>query len=300
MTKISVVINTLNEAENLKRALQSIHWADEIVVCDMHSEDQTVEIAKRFGSKIYYHKKLNYVEPARNFAISKASNEWILVLDPDEEIPQKLAEKLKELVNKPIVSDYLEIPRKNIIFGKWMRASMWWPDYNIRFFKKGKVTWEGVKIHRPPKADGEGLKLPDEEDYAIIHYHYVSIVQFIERLNRYTSIQAEELTKSGYKFTWSDLITKPTGEFLGRFFANRGFEDGLHGLVLAGLQGFSHFVMYLKIWEIEKFKEQAIKLDEVKEVVSKSGQEINWWFKYINLSNNPFKKFFQKVKSKIK
>ena len=299
VAKISVVINTLNEEEGVKKALQSVKWADEILVCDMHSEDKTVEIAKKLGARVFYHKRLSYVEPARNFAISKASNEWILILDPDEEIPEKLAKKLQEMAKK-VILDHVEIPRKNIIFGKWMKASMWWPDHNIRFFKKGKVSWEKVGIHRPPKTTGEGLKLPAEENLAIIHYHYISTAQFIERMNRYTNIQAEELIKSGYRFAWTDLIAKPLGEFLGRFFANRGFEDGLHGLALSLLQAYSFLVMYLKIWEREKFKEQEITLDEVKEVIKRNGQEINWWLKYGNLSNQPFKRFFQKVRNKLK
>ncbi len=296
---ISVVINTLNEGETLKRALESVKWADEILVCDMHSEDDTVEVAKKMGSKVIYHERLNFVEPARNFAISKAKNEWILIIDPDEEVPIDLAKRLKEMADKPIASNFVEIPRKNLIFGKWVKASMWWPDLNIRFFRKGTVSWEGVDIHRPPKTEGEGLKLENKEELAIIHYHYSSISQFMGRLNRYTDVQAKELVKSGYKFNWSDIISKPLGEFLGRYFSNRGFEDGLHGLVLSLLQAFSFLVMYLKVWELEKFKDQEVSLKDVKSLAKKSGDEVNYWFKYGNLSDNPFKRFIQKVGNRI-
>src|SRR3989344_2370341 len=94
INKISVVINTLNEEKNIERVIKSTSWADEIIVCDMYSTDRTVEFARKSGAKIVFHKKLNYVEPARNFAISKASNEWVLILDSDEEIPSTLSEKL--------------------------------------------------------------------------------------------------------------------------------------------------------------------------------------------------------------
>src|SRR3990170_3911426 len=205
MNKISAVINTLNEEKNLSRAMESVKWADEIVVCDMYSEDKTVEVAKKLGAKIVRHKRINYVEPARNFVISKASGPWILVLDADEEIPDSLAKRLQEFAKSKIKSDFVEIPRKNIIFNKWMKASMWWPDYQVRFFKKGSVVW-GDKIHSKPDTRGQGLQLPAEEKWAITHQNYQTIGQFIERMNRYTSIEAEELTKEGYKFDWQDLL----------------------------------------------------------------------------------------------
>ncbi len=298
MDKISVVINTLNEEKNIKRVIKSVAWADEIIVCDMYSTDRTVEVARKSGAKVVFHKKLNYVEPARNFAISKASCEWVLILDSDEEIPATLAEKLIRIVSKMREIDYVRIPRKNIIFNKWMKASQWWPDYNIRFFKKGIVKW-GNKIHRPPETQGEGLDLEADKRWAIVHHHYGSISEYLERLIRYTKVQAEEIRQEGYVFDFKDLIRKPLSEFLGRFFANRGFEDGLHGLSLSLLQAFSQFVVYLRLWEKGGFNLQAVDLEQLKEVKRQSGEELDYWFRYVNLSKNPFKRFFQKVRNKI-
>lgn len=295
---ISVVINTLNDGKNIKRAVDSVKWADEILVCDMHSDDKTVEVAKKLGAKVISIKKAQFVELVRNQEISKASGEWILILDPDEEIPESLAGRLKDIAARASQIDFVEIPRKNIIFGKWMRASMWWPDYNVRFFKKGKVKWSD-KIHRGPEASGEGMKLDPQEQYAILHHHYDSISQFLKRMNRYTDVQAKELADGGVKFHWSDLIQKPLGEFLGRFFANRGFEDGLHGLALSLLQGFSHLIVYLKLWEMEKFTEEEISLSDLKLQSAKGGQQLKYWFKYGNLSKNPFKRFIQRAKNKV-
>lgn len=297
-SKISVVLNTLNEEKHIKRVLESVKWADEILVCDMYSEDNSVEIAKQMGAKVILHKRLEYVEPARNFAISKASNEWILLLDPDEEIPESLKERLQEIASKMKQINYVRLPRKNLIFGKWMKASMWWPDYNVRFFKKGAVEWTD-RIHRSPKVSGAGLDLSSEEKFALIHHHYESVPQFLERMLRYTSVQAEELRKDGYRFEWQDIIKKPLGEFLGRFFANRGFEDGLHGLALSMLQAFSHFILYLRLWEKEEFKSQEINVSEIKTLSKQLGNEIEYWFKYSNLSKSPFKRFFQKIRNKI-
>jgi (heptosyl)LPS beta-1,4-glucosyltransferase len=295
---ISVVINTLNDEENIGRAIKSVKWADEIVVCDMNSSDNTADIAKKLGAKIVNQPQKDYVELVRNFNISQASNEWVLILDPDEEISDTLAEMIIEMIKKPIVSDFIEIPRKNIIFGKWIKNSLWWPDYNIRLFKKGSVTWS-EEIHRPPTTKGDGLKLLAEEKNAIIHHHYDNVSQFIQRLDRYTNIQAKELLENGYIFDWKDLIHKPVGEFLSRYFANRGFEDGLHGLVLSLLQSFSFLILYIKVWEKNDFKEEKINLVDIKDESEKVKKEFNYWIKYSNLSKSHLKRFFQKVSNKI-
>lgn len=297
--KISVVINTLNEEKNIERAISSIQGlADEILVCDMHSDDDTALLARKLGAKVIFTKRTGYVEPARNFAISKVEHEWILILDADEEVPEGLASKLKDIISQAGVTTHVEIPRKNIIFGHWMKASMWWPDYHIRFFKAGSVVW-GDKIHSKPRAQGQGLKLPKDERWAIIHHHYSSVWQYLERMNRYSSIQARELKKEKYQFAWQDLITKPLSEFLSRFFANRGFEDGLHGLALSLLQAFSFLVVYLKVWELEEFDGRDINLDELKGIADSSGEEINYWFKYGRLSKNPLKRLIQRTKNKL-
>ena len=286
--KISVVINALNEEKNIGRAIKSVKWADEIIVCDMHSDDQTAKVARDLGAKIILHKREAYVEPARNFATSKATNEWILVLDPDEEVPESLKNRLAEIAASADKIDYVRIPRKNLIFGHFMKTAMWWPDLNIRFFKKGSVQW-GNKIHRPPEASGIGVDLAFDEELAIIHHHYETISQFIQRMNRYTDIQAKELADDGYSFSWKDLFNKPLNEFLSRFFANKGYLDGLHGLSLSLLQAFSFLIVYLKSWELSKFKEQEINLSEVKKEAQISGKAIKYWF------NNENRNFLKKM-----
>lgn len=296
--RISVVINTFNEEKNIERAINSVRWADEVIVCDMYSEDRTVTLAKKLGAKVVYHKKTRYVEPARNFTVSEASGDWILVLDADEEIPESLSNKLQEVANNPGTLTNVQIPRKNIIFGSWMKASFWWPDTHIRFFKKGTVIWND-KIHSKPEVKGEGLILPSEEALAIVHHHYSSVFQFIERMNRYTDIQADELKKEGYKFKWTDLVDKPLSEFLGRYFANKGFKDGLHGLSLSLLQAFSFLVVYLKLWEMDKFEEKEITLKEARIISKNVGKEVNYWLKYANLSKNPLVNIIQRAKNKI-
>lgn len=293
--KISVVINTLNEELNIERAIKSVKRADEILVCDMHSDDKTAEIANRLGAKVIVHDQIGFVEPARNFAISKTLGDWILILDADEEVSGTLWEKLNEIADDNKLT-FVRIPRKNIIFNKWIKNSMWWPDYNIRFFKKDSVVW-GNKIHRPPETKGAGADLDMSEDLAITHYHYQTVSQFVERMNRYTNIQADELLDTGYKFDWKDLITHPVNEFLGRYFANKGYQDGLHGLALCLLQSFSFLTMYLKVWEKEKFREEAIRIQDIELEFKKNGRDLIYWINVIQSDKNPIKVFLQKIKN---
>lgn len=299
MYRISVVINTLNEEKNIERVLESVIWADEVVVCDMHSEDETVRIAKKYKAKVVYHKPTGYVEPARNFAIGKANGDWILILDADEQIPERLANRLKDIANGTEQIDYVEIPRKNILFNKWIQNAFWWPDYNIRFFKKSAVEWLD-KIHSRPQTSGIGIKLEAKEDNAIIHYNYQTLDQYLERLNRYTNQQAKELIEEGYTFQWTDLISKPLSEFLSRYFANEGYKDGLHGLVLSLLQSYSELIKYLRIWEHDKFQEVDIDMAEFRGQSKGWGYELEYWIKQVIMPRNTFQKIFEKAKSKLK
>ena len=250
--KISAVVNTRNEAENIFDCLSALKFCDEIVVVDMESEDNTKEIAKEFTDRIYDHKKVGFVEPARNFAIQKALGDWILIVDADERIPKTLAAKLIEIADKNEI-DFVRIPRRNLVFGEWLQHSRWWPDYNIRFFKKGAVQWQD-EIHSVPVTYGNGLNLEDDAKFALEHHHYRTIDEYFLRALRYSNQQSKELIKSGYVFDPADLIKKPLGEFLSRFFAGEGYKDGLHGLVMALLQFFSMLLIYLKVWEAEGHK----------------------------------------------
>ena len=294
---ISVVINTLNEERNLPKALTSVEgFAGEIVVVDMYSDDDTVVIAKKAGAKVYEHKRTGYVEPARNYAIEKATGDWVFVLDADEEVSKGLARKLKEIVSDPKSADYYRVPRKNIIFGKWIKHSRWWPDYNIRFFKKGYVSWNEI-IHSIPLTTGKGADLDSDEAASIVHNNYVSIDQYVERLNRYTTHQCELLLKGGYEFDWKDIVKEPVREFVSRYFQGEGYKDGLHGLVLAILQAFSEVVLYLKVWQHDGFEDKNIPVKKTVYEMKKANKEVNYWTADTLIKEGAG--FVQKVKRKL-
>lgn len=296
---LSVVITTWNEEKSLARAVSSVKSiADEIVVVDTESIDGTVALAKKLGCKVFTHKNTGIVEPVRNFSISKAKGDWILLLDADEEVPATLAHEIKRLLQDP-TADYYRIARRSIIFGKWIKSSHWWPDYVYRFFKKGSVTWDD-KIHSIPFTRGEGKDLSATEDMALIHHHYSTISQYVERLNRYTDFQALNLQAKGYNFSGSDVVAKPIAEFLNQYFARAGYREGMHGLALALLQAGSELVLYLKMWQTSGFIASEISPSALKSVLTQGGKDYHWWSEQARIDSASFLlKPFLKLKRKL-
>lgn len=299
---LSAVINTWNEEKNILKVINSAApFVDELIVCDMHSTDQTVALAKKAGARVWDHPYTSYVEPARNFAINKANGNWIILLDADETLPEHLGQKLKRLIEHGGY-DFYRIPRKNIIFNKWIRHSGWWPDYQIRLFKKGCVTWN-EQIHSIPVTTGKGIDMRPDEANALVHNHYNNISQYLERMNRYTTEQAKEKIAEQYEFNWKNIIKKPGNEFLSRFFGWEGYKDGLHGLVLSLLQTFSSLVVELKIWEQQGFKEPGEHnfLEKSFTLFNKFKSDLYYWyFSKKSLGAEGLSGIILKIRAKIK
>lgn len=296
---LSVVITAWNEELNLPRAIASVKSiADEIVVVDTESTDKTAEVAKKLGCKVYKHANTGIVEPVRNFSTSKARGDWILLLDADEEVSPKLAEYIAEIVANP-EADYYRIARRSIIFGQWIKSEHWWPDYVYRLFKKGSITWSDT-IHSIPETIGTGQDLPAREDLSIIHYHYNSIHQYLSRMDRYTDFQVKAKIANDYIFNWPDLVIKPIDEFFNQYFARKGFSQGLHGLALSVLQMISEAVLYLKLWEANRFIETEPKIDDLVKSLREKAKEFTWWTYQAKIETSIWPvKYFWKLKRKL-
>lgn len=296
---ISAVVHVYNEEKNIARCLSSLYWVDEIVLVDMGSTDGTVARAKEFKAKVFQHPYTGFVEPARNFGLEQAKGEWILVVDADEEIPKTLADILLTKKTNTSVNFY-RLPRRNIIFGSWVKHSGWWPDHQIRFFKKGAVSWN-EKIHGVPFTKGKGEDIEASEHTSINHYNYQTIEQFISRLNRYTNISAKELFLSKQKFSFHCLFEMPAKEFINRYFVWKGYKDGIHGLALSLLQAFSELVIYLKLWELEDFKEEKVALGKVEKLLVNEFKLKQYWLitEELNESHTFVGKIEKKVKRKL-
>lgn len=295
---ISAVINVRNEAESLSKCLNSIKkFVDEIIVVDMHSTDGSQEVAVNAGAKLFLYKPMKVVEPARNFALSKATGKWILLLDPDEYLGKSLKKELLAITKRGDV-DYVKIPRKNMIFGKWLRHSKCWPDYLIRFFKKGAVTWK-KEIHSQPTVKGNNLTILDAEKLAIKHDNYTSISSFVIRALRYSGVQADELKNADYKLKTSDYILKPIQEFNSRFFSAEGYKDGIHGLIFAILQAFAIALIYIKLWEKQGSVDKSLSKESFVSASQEAVYEYSFWFtKYFKdqYTSNLYKRILIKAR----
>ena len=305
---LSVVINTKNAAATLEKTLKSVKFADEIVVVDMKSDDKTVEIAKKYTDKIFSHKDVGYVEPARNYAIKKATGDWILIVDADEEIPQELKKAIKGILKtsaaEESTADAYYIPRRNLIFGRAIEKTGWWPDYVLRLFKKGYVTWSD-EIHSVPITRGEVKELPAVSEIAIVHHNYQHVDQYINRLNRYTTIQSEELVtdleKDQEEVDGPYITRKFYSEFLSRFFAHRGVNDGTHGLALSLLQGLSEASVAIKAWERAGFPESNREQEEMTVAeLEQFKREMAYWIASWHVDNSTgFERLIWRVRRRL-
>ncbi len=301
MKKISAIINTKNAADTLDACLSSLSFADEIIVVDMHSIDKTKAIALSHGVKFLLHDDLGFVEPARNFAIAQAKHDYVLVIDADEVISSGLQKRIQSILKEKEPADVYLIPRQNIVFGQWLKHTGWWPDYQARFFKKGSVAWSST-IHQPPTVSGKVMKLPPEESLAIVHHHYQSVLSYIERLNRYTSVQAEGLLK-GYvqQVDQPALVSSFFNEFFRRFFVFFGYKDGVVGTSLSFLQASYELTVLLKMWEHLDKRSHQNEEKAVIEALCKSRSDLSYWLADWNVKNSSgLKKLYWQVRRKAR
>jgi glycosyltransferase involved in cell wall biosynthesis len=298
MNKISVCLATFNEEKNIKDCLESVKWADEIIVVDGRSGDKTVEMAKKYTDKIIVRDNPLMFHLNKQKAFEAATGDWILYLDADERGTPKLREEIRKAIKRQYNGFW--IPRKNIIFGKWVKHSLWYPDHQLRLFRRGKAYLPCKSVHEQPKLTGKAgyLKNP------LIHYNYQTVSQYVKRLNDlYTENDKNVYLRKKKKVYWHDAIRFPVQDFLSNFFARKGYKDGLHGLVLSLLQAFSTFVTFAKVWEAQGFKEVKEErfLERVEKELIKARKDLGYWFLASRISeeNSFFKRIFFKLKRRL-
>src|SRR3989344_2849708 len=236
-----------------------------------------------------------YVELIREENKKEAQFDYILFLDEDEELSAGLVESLIHNIGK---YDYFAFPRKNIIFGKWIENSRWWPDYQVRLFRKSKVTWPKI-IHSQPQLTGNGFAVAQDERFAIIHHNYGTIDQYLSKGMRYAKAQAKERLDEQKNYTIIDSFNEGLSEFIGRFFAEKGYRDGIHGLVLATLQMFYTFLVYCYYFEGKKFKaEDRDVVEAANHFFEKGAYEVSHWMDKESL-HSPVKSFKSKIVRKL-
>lgn len=251
MISVSIAVSS-GEEKKLLNCLNSIYdFADELIILDLREvKDKSFNLSKVRRLKIIESAPVLFIEAIRQKMINVATSEWILILDPDEELGGTLKEKLESIANQNVV-DAVNIPRKNIFFGKWISHTNWWPDRHVRFFKKGKIFWES-KIHSYPRVEGKIIDLPAKEELAIVHYGYDSVAQFVERQNRYSEVETKSRYNTGERFSWFSFFLWPSREFLVRYIKHLGFLDGFYGFALTYLMMIYKISVLIKMWERDK------------------------------------------------
>ncbi len=252
MEKLSVTIITYNEEKNIRDCLNSVKWADEIVVVDSFSTDKTIEICREYTDRVYQNKWHGFVEQ-KNLTLSKASNNWVLSIDADERISDELREEIRGLLNNSLKFDGYYIPRKTFYVKKWILHCGWYPDYKIRLFKKDNGRWEGTggtAIHESVKVDGKTGYLNGD----ILHYSFPTISSHLKTINSFTSISAMENFKKGKKAGILSILFRPLFNFFKMYILKQGFLDGLPGLIVSILSSYHVFIKYTKMWEMERQK----------------------------------------------
>ena len=304
MVTLSVVITAFNEEKNIGECLNSVkNLADEIIVVDNSSIDKTKTIAQKYTKKIFSQKNDSQnIDTQKNFGFSKATGDWILSLDADERVTPELEQEIKQRLassGERLAKAYW-IPRKNIIFGKWIEHTGWYPDYQLRLFEKGKGKYSERHVHEHLQVSGETAYL----QAPMLHLNYDSVFQFITKaVISYIPSEAEFLLQKGYIFNYLDAIRFPTREFINRFFAREGYKDGLHGLVLSMLMAWYHFMIFAYIWEKKKFIEvnNYNLLDSIEKESKKRYKELVFWFynEKIKQSRSLPGKYLLKVRRKL-
>ncbi len=295
MMGISAVISAYNEEVKLERCLRSLGFTNEIIVVDHFSTDKTLEIAKKYTQKIFQEvNNPQKIDIQKNYGFSQVSYNWILSIDADEEVSEELAKEIKEVIKDSEENAYY-IPRKNIIFGKWIEHTGWYPDHQLRLFRKGKGEFTKKHVHEQLEVRGEKGYLKNH----ILHYNYDSISGFLNKTIVYAQNEAEEKLDKGYIFSKWDSIRFPVDEFMSRFFTREGYKDGLHGLILSILMAFYHFIVFALIWEKKRFTDynSANFLAETEEEIKKVNKEISFWFRNekIKSANSPVEKILHRI-----
>jgi len=246
MEKISVIIITTNEEENIEGCLKSVVWADEIIVVDSESKDRTIEITEKFTSKIFS-KKWEGFAIQKRYALSLASNEIVLNLDADERVSEKLRDEIQKL---DFNSNGYFIPRENYFLNKKITTCGWEKDFQLRLFKKSKTKVTKKLIHEGFVVDGKTGYLK----YPLIHYTFTSIEKSFSKINKYSTLQALESYRNKKKVTSSTIISHGLSAFLRYYFSLKGYKDGIHGLMISLFNSITTLLTYMKIWEYQNFK----------------------------------------------
>lgn len=245
--KITVYVMTRNEAHQIRAVLESVRWADELILVDSFSTDGTVEIAKEFGARILSEGFCGFGK-LRNFALDASSNDWILSVDADERCTLELAEEVRREVRAPSCDAY-HVPRKSHFLGRWIRHCGWYPDYRQpQFFNRRVFRYREDIVHEGYELKGRLGHLREH----VLQYPWPSIEVAAAKMQRYSTLMAQRYAEAGRRASVLQMVGSPASMFLKLYVLRRGFLDGRHGFALSAIYSYYTFLKHAKLWELQK------------------------------------------------
>jgi glycosyltransferase involved in cell wall biosynthesis len=244
---VSVTLITLNEEQNLARAIQSVKWADEVIVVDSGSTDRTVEVARQMGAKVFFNPWPGY-GCQKNYAQRQASHDWVLNIDADEAVSSELAFEIQQALSG--LGDGAQVrgfsfPRKTFYLGRWIKHGGWYPNYLVRLADRRAARWSEPQVHEALEVDGEVRVLQSPLD----HFSFSSIQDQIMTNLTFSRLGSQDLARKGKRPSLFKLVVKPIGKFVETYFLKRGFMDGLPGFIISVNAAHSMFLKYAYLLE---------------------------------------------------
>jgi len=244
--RLSALVITKNEAENIRDCLTSLQWAEEIIVVDAESADDTVARAREFTDKIFIRRWEGF-SAAKNFALAQCAGDWVLWIDADERVTPELRDEIRIALDHASAAAGFEMPRLANFLGKWIRHGGWYPGYVLRLFRRDAGRFNDKPVHEGVQVDGKIERLKNH----LLHYTDRNLQHYFGKFNRYTSLAADELQYRRRRFRLWDLLLRPSWFFFRMYVLKAGFLDGVQGFILARLSAAYVFTKYAKLWEIQ-------------------------------------------------
>jgi glycosyltransferase involved in cell wall biosynthesis len=245
--RLTAAVITLNEEDRLRACLESVAWADEIVVVDAESHDKTVQIAREFTERVIVRPWPGFAAQ-KNFALDHARGDWVFSLDADEEVSAELRQEMLAVLADPSALEGYAVPRRNVFWGRWVRHGGLYPDWQVRLFRRGQARFVERDVHESVRVEGRVGRLRG----ALVHRSYRDVSDFLTRADRYSSLAAETWRRAGRRVGPAHLVLRPLGRFVGMYVLRLGFLDGWRGLLLASLYAYYVFMRAAKVAERTK------------------------------------------------
>ncbi len=246
--RVSILLPTFNSAATVRDTLESVKWADEILVVDSFSTDETLKICSEYTARIVQHEYLNSAKQ-KNWALPQCENDWVLQIDTDEVLEPGAREEIEQALNSTSLQvRAFRFPRKNHVVGRWVRRAGIYPDYQTRLFRRDDGRWHEREVHAQIEVSGDTKPL----QHHILHFGMPTISKQLRNLDRYTRYEADELRKNGVTFGWTAVTIRPWLVFFRRYVWHRGFLEGWRGFIVCAYLAIYDFLTHVKLWEMEE------------------------------------------------